>query len=158
MVDVTTDQASGAFDGRNQEGEVRNVTVTATVEATQALNDVIRFCRVPSTARVLAIRGNLGSSASAGAINVGVYNPGSDGTAVDADLFEAAQSVTSGFNDTNLADGAQNTPTKKGQPLWQAAGLTTDPGGYLVIAATVTTAFVASDTVFTLSVDYANAS
>ena len=158
MADVTTAQAIGDYGARDQEGYVRNVTVNATVEATQALNDVIRFVRVPSNARILSIKGSLGSAASAGAINVGVYNEGAAGTVVDADLFASAVVITAGFNKTELVDeSGQYSELGQSQPLWQAAGLTSDPQRYLVIAATVSTAFVASDTSFTLDVTYTTA-
>lgn len=155
MVDVTTDQAQGAYTARDQEGYVRNVTVNATVEATQALNDVIRFVRVPSNARILSIKGSIGSSASAGAINVGVYNEGASGTVVDADLFASAQAITAGLAKTELiTESGEYSEAEQAQPLWQAAGLSEDPQRYLVIAATVSTAFVGSDTSFTLDVTY----
>ena len=156
MANVTTDHAQGSYDARDQEGYVRNATANATVEATQSANDVIRMVRVPSNARILSIKASLGNSATSGAINVGVYRGGADGAVVDADLFASASSITSGYNKTELVDeSGQYSEAEQAQPLWQAAGLSQDPQGYLVIAATVSTAFVASDTSLTFDVTYA---
>lgn len=156
MADVTTLQAVGSFNARNADYYVRNVAINATTEATHAANDVIRFLRVPTNARLLSIKGSIGSSATAGAINLGLYNSGADGSVIDADLFASAQSITSGLNRTELlTESGELSVAEQAKPLWQAAGETEDPNGYYVIAATVSTAFVAADTSFTLDVTYA---
>jgi hypothetical protein len=59
-------------------------------------------------------------------------------------LFASAQSVASALSKSNVTNQSGNyTVTKQEQPLWQAAGMSADPGGTLDIIVLVTTALAA---------------
>lgn len=79
----------------------------------------------------------------AGAVNIGVYRTTADGGAVvSASLFAAALSVAAAVSRTDATNQSTNyTAQKREQPLWQAAGLTTDPGGLLDILVAPSTTF-----------------
>lgn len=160
MADVTTNHAIG--DDRDQrEGYVRNVTVAATVSATQSATDVIRMLRIPSNARVQSIRVTSDLVATTGQIDIGLYefNEEGDGAVIDVDFFNGATPVDLGTI-TNKVDPATgiaplgNLALDQSQALWEAIGVAADPGGYYVIAATVTEVFLAAGTVLTFDVMY----
>lgn len=105
-------------------------------------NSRYRMARVPSNAFVRGIY--LSSVAQgAGAVNIGVYRSTGDGGAVvSAALFTAALSVAAAVTRAEVTNqSAAYTAAKQEQPLWQAAGLTADPGGDLDIVIAPSTAF-----------------
>jgi len=102
---------------------------------------ILRFVSVPSNAVVREVNLYCDAVATGGAIDVGVYRTIDDGSAVvDVDLFASAQVVTTALVRTNVAhESGQFDISELGQRLWQAAGMASDPGGWLDIAGTVTT-------------------
>ena len=106
-----------------------------------------RIARVPWDACVRGIKLTTGDASTAGAINVGVYYPvghpnSAAGAVVDADLFASAFALTNGpYQRAEITDQTQYSLTERLQPLWQAAGLTSNPGGYADIAATISTTY-----------------
>ena len=118
--------------------------------ASASIDSTFQFVRVPSNCKIQAMF--LESAAqAAGAMDVGVYYA-TDGiggkptsllaaAAIDQDFFATAYALTSLSQPTNIVnESGTNTPAKRVQPLWQAVGLTSDPGGYFDIVGTVTTA------------------
>lgn len=85
-------------------------------------------------------------------VNVGLYyaddaryvtpgNAANVGAVVDADFFASAVVLTNAYGPTDVTnEGGFYGIDKRGQPLWQAAGLSADPGGYFDIVATTTVA------------------
>jgi len=118
--------------------------------AADSIDTTYQFCRVPSNAKIKAIFFESAVQA-AGAMDIGVYYA-TDGAigkpaallaaaAIDQDFFATAVSVAAASQPTNVInESGTNTPLKQNQPLWQALGLTTDPGGSFDICGTVTTA------------------
>lgn len=118
--------------------------------AADSIDTTYQFCRVPSNAKVQAIFFESAAQA-AGAMDIGVYYA-TDGiggkpttllaaNAIDQDFFASAVSVAALSQPTNVVnESGINTPAKRVQPLWQAVGLTSDPGGNFDIVGTVTTA------------------
>lgn len=105
-------------------------------------NSRYRLVQVQSLAIVRAIY--LSSVAQgAGAVNIGVYRTTADGGAVvSASLFTAALSVAAAVTRAEATNQATTyTAQKREQPLWQAAGLTSDPGGMLDIVVAPSTTF-----------------
>ena len=78
---------------------------------------------------------------AAGMFNVGVYRTNRDGGAVvDVDLFGSAIDLGAAVVDSEISnESTEYTIAKRAQPLWQAAGLSADPGGHLDIALTCVT-------------------
>lgn len=100
-------------------------------------------CSVPSTAVVQQILLSCGALGGSCAADVGVYYPtttaGAAGAVVDADFFGSAVSLVSALNNSDVtAESGVYTIAKRQQPLWQATGLTADPGGVLDIVVTLT--------------------
>lgn len=112
----------------------------ASVTASLSATSVIRMCELPSNAVVTAVHFQ-SAAQGGGTFDIGVYRNNDDGGAVvDADFFASAVAVTSAVARTDVTnESAVNTLAKQMQPLWQAAGLSTDPGGTLDVALTVAT-------------------
>lgn len=130
----------------------------ATVSATQAQGDIIRFVRVPSNARISQVLFSTADATTAGAINIGVYQTDDNGGAVvDADLFASALDLTGGpfLNSDQTFESGEYTFAESALPLWEALGLTADPKREYDIAATVTTAFNGAGTTQALKVRFA---
>jgi hypothetical protein len=67
--------------------------------------------------------------------------------AIDQDFFATAIDCASAVTPTEVInESGTNTLDKRIQPLWQALGLTADPGGNIDIVATVVTTAVTTGT------------
>jgi hypothetical protein len=120
---------------------------SAVVTAAASIDSTIQLVRVPSTAKIKMLNFETAAQ-TAGQIDIGVYYA-TDGLggrpltllasqAVDQDFFASAVIVTAAVTITNVTNESTTyTVDKRVQPLWQAAGLTVDPGGNLDIVATV---------------------
>ncbi len=107
-----------------------------------------RIMRLPSHCNVRSIKLSTGDATTAGAINLGLYyavghTDSAAGAVIDADLFASAFDLTGGpFTRTELVgESGEYALTERIQPLWQAAGLSADPGGYFDLAATISTTY-----------------
>jgi hypothetical protein len=120
----------------------------AAVPASLSLTSIIRMVEVPSNAVVTSVRAN-SDAQTAGAFDIGVYRTNRDGGAVVSQaFFTAALNCASAFLDQECLTKATslNTIAKRGQPLWQAVGLSADPKCMLDIALTVATTAVTTGT------------
>lgn len=122
----------------------------ATGVASSSINATYQFCRVPSNAKIKSLLFESEAQA-AGAVDLGVYyaTDGEGGrptallaaAAISQALFASALALTGAFVPIDVVnESGTYTLDKRTQPLWQAAGLTTDPGGYFDIVGTLTTA------------------
>lgn len=123
-----------------------------TVTAAASIGATFQLVRVPSNAKIKRIDFESAAQA-AGQVDIGVFYA-TDGLggrpltllvsqAVNATLFATGVIVTGAVVITNVTNESGNyTIDKRIQPLWQAAGLTIDPGGSLDIVASVITADV----------------
>lgn len=133
------DAARGVFSSLST-GPMRQTYQELTVSAAELNGHVLRFVEVPSIARIASVvlwSGALGGS-SAG--DIGVYRKAKDGGAVvDADFFGSAVSMVLAVNGVEQShESGVFTLTKRAQPLWQALGLSADPGATLDVAITLT--------------------
>lgn len=137
----------------------------ATAVAASSVGATYQLVRVPSNAKIKTI--NLESAAQgAGAFDIGVYYATDGGgnkptsllaaNAISQALFASAVDCSSAVAITNVTnESGTYTIDKRQQPLWQAAGLSSDPGGYFDIVATVATTAVTTGTGrFGISVSY----
>lgn len=141
-------------DGRLERGSLRStigsVTVgaTDTGAATYATGSTYVLASLPSTAMVRDVLLSCAAS-TLGVISLGVAlntknslgnaYPAAIGATATA-LFASGQSIASALVKSNVTNQSGNYPlNKQEQPLWQAAGLTADPGGTLDIVALLTT-------------------
>lgn len=112
--------------------------------------------RVPSYAVVKRLL--IASEAQgAGKVDVGVYyaddvrylagGSANSGVVIDADFFATAVDIAAKVQPTDITfESGTYTFDKWSQPLWQAVGLSADPGGMLDIVATVVTTDVTTGT------------
>lgn len=129
-------------DGRLAKGGLISAFGSVAVGAADSANSKFILASVPSTAMIRQILASAPAGMTTLAGDVGVYRNTADGGAVvDVDLFGSAVSFASALNNSDITNESTNyTTDKQEQPLWQAAGLTTDPGTTLDIVITVTTA------------------
>jgi hypothetical protein len=125
---------------------------SVTVTAAATIDSTFQMIRVPSTAKIKKLWFESAAQA-AGQVDIGVYYA-TDGLggrpltllasqAIDQDFFASGVIVTGAVTITEVTNESTTyTADKRVQPLWQAAGLTVDPGGNLDIVATVVTANV----------------
>lgn len=150
---ITNDDANPrvrASTGQGGPAEYSNVEDYVTVPAAAAATSTFRILRIPSNVIVKHLYLDSGAQA-AGKVDVGVYYPDTASEVAGGSGLETGAVISQAFfaSDVDLASAVQktdiinesgtNTPAKRQQPLWQAIGLSTDPGGKLDIVATVHT-------------------
>lgn len=134
--------------GKTAGGTVREHVGTIEVATSDSVASVLRFARVRSSDRVSTVRFYC-DAMSSGAMDVGLYRTAADGGAVvDADFFASALAIASAVNGTEVQheSGVYGIEDIE-QPLWQGLGLTSDPGIFYDVAATITTVAGAAGTV-----------
>jgi len=140
-------------------------TGIATGVASSNIDATYQMVRVPSNAKIKRIFFQT-QTQTAGAADIGVYYA-TDGligkptsllaaNAIDQDFFAQAMSLTTTTvqDATNNPIGSAYNPSKRNQPLWQAVGLTSDPGGNFDICLTLTTAITTGTGVMVMDVLY----
>lgn len=128
----------------------------ATGSAADGVGSTYRLCRVPSKARIVELKLQNTALGTGAAVNVGVYWPtvvpagsglsaSNSAAVISASLFASAYSVAAAAQPTEITNQSGNNGLSNQElPLWQAAGLSSDPGIDLDIVATVSTVFAAS--------------
>lgn len=111
------------------------------VSTSEDAADELRFCRIRSNAVVRQVLLSCDAVSSAGAMDIGLYRTDDDGGAVvDADFFASAQVVTSALKNSDVThESGVYGIEDKDKPLWEALGLTSDPGIWYDVVGTVTT-------------------
>lgn len=139
---VITDAYISGGDIRESEGFVQSGSTT------DAIGSTYRLCMIPSNARVSSLDFQSDNLGSGSAVNVGVYYPtfipvgsglaaSNASAAIAASCFVSAQSTSGAVAATNLITRANVAINLQEQPLWQLAGLASDPGIDLDIVVTV---------------------
>jgi len=142
--------------GEGGPAPVKDVDGWATVIASGSVGATYQLARVPSNAKIKSITWE-SEAQGAGKFNLGVYyaTDGEGGrptsllvaNTINANLFATDIDTTSAITPVNYVNQSTNyTLDKRTQPLWQAAGLSSDPGGYFDIVATVHTTAVTTGT------------
>ena len=158
VVPITTGEGAPGY-LRTVNGEVASVSA-------DAAGSTYRFVRIPTTAKVKHVYFEA-LAMTAGAVQLGVYYSDStqDGTppAVQG-LVVPTVGVNFFANDINCAaavaitdetnQNAAYPPDLRNEPLWQALGLTSDPGGYFDIVGTVHTTAVTAGAKMGLECQY----
>lgn len=148
--------------GEGGRGSILNVTGSIVAAAADSIDSTYRFVRVVSTAKIKKVRVT-SQAQGAGAIDIGVYYP-TTGKTAKADLaanaisqafFASAVSFASAVQPTDVTnESGTYTADKWNLPLWAAVGLTVDPGGFLDIVGTATTAMTTGTGIMGLDVDF----
>lgn len=117
-----------------------------TTGTADSIASIYRMCTVPTGACIESLLLSCAAIATAPAGDIGVYRTTADGSAVvSVAFFASAQLFSSALYNTEiLNESTTNTPAKQLQPLWQALGVATDPGGFYDICITLTVATTAA--------------
>lgn len=113
-----------------------------------SIASIFRLCSVPSNARISQLLLSCGAITSAAA-DVGVYQKtaldGSAGAVVSAAFFGSAVSIATALSNSDITNesGTYDIDLQE-MPLWQALGLSSDPGLMYDICATLTAAATAT--------------
>lgn len=135
-------------------GPGRLVTVTDTMPAMttgDTAGGILRGVRIPTNCYVKAVWWAADTTVTTADCDIGIYYSNSnDGTtstniaaaatAVDADFFASAvdvKAISTAWQQVTFESGVY-LPSKTGQPIWQAVGLSSDPGGYFHVCFTNT--------------------
>lgn len=163
ITDLDATPAVAQTAGEGGPGYLRSVEGFLTVPASASIDSTFRFVRVPTNAVVKQVLATSAAQA-AGEVDIGVYYPtiGKTGlpdlaaNAIDQDFFASAYSwaAASAPTDVTFEAGAGNLRSEWNTPLWSALGLTSDPGGFFDIVATVTTAVTTGTGIAGLRVVY----
>ena len=169
---LDTYQPGGDLQSAGFGAPARSVTVAGTVTtvSADAAGSTYQMVRVPTNASIKYI-GFSAKAMGAGTMALSVYYSDSkiDGTAAanqglvvpttGSQFFSAAIDCSSAVNQTdetfgNAATGGANDQTKINKRLWDALGLTTDPGGFFDIVAVCTTTAVTTGAAMSLQAEY----
>lgn len=133
--------------GRGAQGVLHQVDAAITVTDAVTAPSYYQMCRVPSNAVIKDILVSVDVTVTTCTHDIGVwYGSGLDvpvavrGTVIDGDFFASGvdlKTKTSGPV-SQMNESATYTAAKRLQPLWQAAGLSSDPGGTFDIVLTST--------------------
>lgn len=140
---ITNRDANLLSNSRVSEAVVRQCTGIVQATNLDSIGSKYVFAQLPTNAVVSMIRMSSPDIGTTIAMDLGVYRTTKDGGAVvDADLFGSNVSFSSGaFSFTVLInESGVYTLADMEKPLWQAAGLSADPGGYFDLVATLTAA------------------
>lgn len=144
---------------------LKSIEGYATAVASSSADATYQLVRLPSAAKVKRIVFE-SAAQSAGKFDLGVYyaTDGRNGratallaaAAIDQDFFATAIDCASAVVRTDVTNESGSYPiNERHLPLWEAIGLSADPGGFLDIVATVKTTDVTTGTgVFGISVDF----
>ncbi|CAB4121990.1 hypothetical protein UFOVP16_36 [uncultured Caudovirales phage] len=138
-------------DARLRGGTLKSGVGSVAVGAADSATSFYPLVEVPSTAMVRAVLVTAPAGMTTLAGNIGVFkttkNAAGVTTGVAANtssdtIFAAAQSLATAQNRTDVTNANSNAygTDKREQPLWQAIGLASDPGGTFDIGIAVTTA------------------
>lgn len=149
--------------GGGSQGYLKEVTGSLAPAAAASADSTLRFVRVPTNAKVKRVR-ITSQVQGAGKVDVGVYYPTDGKTAVadlaanaiDQDFFATVVDLTSAVQPTDITnESGTYTADLWNKPLWQAVGLSADPGGEFDIVATVKTTDITTGTgIIGLSVEF----
>lgn len=117
-----------------------------------SVGSIYPMCSVPSNARISSIVLQSEALGTGAKVNCGVYAPTqvipalaalgyAAGAAISASFFASAEDVSAAVTSTEIINqSGSNTLDKQEQELWQAIGLSKDPGCQLDIALSVNAA------------------
>ena len=151
--------------GEGAEGRLKEVTGIATGTASANIDSTFQMVRVKSNCKIKRIFLQT-QTQTVGVTDVGLYYA-TDGVGGRPTTLLVAAAIDRVFFATsiNLATATVQdvtcnpitstyTPDKRNMPLWQAAGLTTDPGGSFDIVLSLTTAITTGLGIIVMNVEY----
>lgn len=139
-------------------GPVKNIFQKVTVAASASSASLYVFCSVPSNARLKEMKLMCTTTGSVATMDLGIYRTTADGGAVVYQaLFASAVAISSPILESTynniISETGSTAFTDLDKPLWELAGLSSDPGYDYDIVGTLQVAAEVGGTV-ALSVDY----
>lgn len=137
--------------GEGAQAPLKSIEGSAVGVASSSIASTYQFVRVASNCKIKQLWFESGAQ-TAGAMDIGLYyaTDGQGGkptalvaaSAIDQDFFASAVVVSTAVAMSEVSnESGTYTFDKRTQPLWQAVGLTADPGGFFDITGTLTVAF-----------------
>lgn len=155
--------------GKGATGNVKSIEgTTAALTTGNTAGGILRMVRIPSNAIVKRVSWAVDASTTTFDADVGLYysddvrdgttlaNVAAANTAIDADMFGSAvdmHTAAVGWTDCTFEALSGFLPSEVNKELWDAAGLTSDPGGYFDVSLT-NTSTTSGAPVPTLRVEY----
>jgi len=149
--------------GQGSPAHIKEVSGSVTTTTNKTSGSTYRLVRLPTTACVKHVFLNSGAMSTSTAMDFGVYyaddtseytDTNNAGAVVDQDFFASAVDVSSAVKDTEITnESGTYTIDKRIQPLWQAVGLSADPGGFFDIVGT-NTATITAGALLGISVNF----
>lgn len=136
-------------------GKLYEAVGTVAVASGDSIASKLKFCRIPSSARVSTISVYCTAVTSA-AMDVGIYDTTANGAAVrDASVFASAVSIATAITTGTEIQNESGTTTidEIEKELWEVLGLTSDPQVMFDVVGTLTAAATAAGSV-SLKVQY----
>lgn len=134
--------------GQGAPGVVKAVTGSCAVTSGVTSGSTYQLARIPTNCVVTSVKMWLDASSTTITGDVGCYYSTSttggtavalQGTAVDADFFASAVALAAIVEPTEESgESGTYVGSKRVQPLWQAIGLSSDPGGNFDLVFTLT--------------------
>jgi len=151
--------------GEGAPAPLKSVTGIATGIASSSIDATYQMVRVPSNSKIKNLSFQTQTQA-AGVTDIGLYYA-TDGegnrptsllvaAAISRTFFASAIALTTTTRQDVLGNpiASPYTPDKRNMPLWQAAGLASDPGGYFDIVLSLTTAITTGTGIMVLECTY----
>lgn len=122
------------------ESNVQQAIAQIACTTAKTTGSTYRMCEVPSNCRLSSVMLACDALGASTTFDVGVYRNTKDGgAAVSQAFFASAVDVSAALAETNITnESGTNTIAKQNKQLWDAVGLTSDPGGTLDIVITTT--------------------
>lgn len=132
-------------------GYLKQLEGYATVIASSDTSSTYRLIRLPSNAKVKHLFLEAEANGASTAWNIGLWYssnpkdgtpPALAGTVIDADFFDTALANTNAIQSVDLVatDSPGYNISEREKPLWEAAGLSADPGGFFDVVMQPSTA------------------
>ena len=140
--------------GQGAAGYQKSINDYTTAVAADAVGSTYKFVRIPSNACVKAVWFE-SEAQGAGKVQLGLYYSDStiDGTSqanqgvvINVNFFSDDIDCTSAVAKVEKTGANSYTLDKRNQEIWKAAGLSSDPGGYFDVVATVHTTAITTGT------------
>lgn len=150
--------------GEGGPGYTKTLIGYITAGASDSIDTTYQFLRVPSNCKLHSLQFESAAQA-AGTMDIGLYYATDGGggrpttllvaNTINRTLFAAAVAITAASGPTQVINSAGNMPiNKRVQPLWQAAGLASDPGGYFDIVGSLAVAITTGTGLMGMSVAF----
>lgn len=144
--------------GKGAKGHASRITGFVTTTSGKTTGSTYLLARVPRNAVIKSIVLDSAAMAGSSALDFGVYYAtaadGTAGAAVSAAFFASAVDVSSAVRATDITnESGTYTIDKRNKELWDACGISADPGGFLDIVAT-STATINTGALFGIEVSY----